>query len=377
MGQHREEMEQGGMRNINALQEFYKGKKVVLTGHTGFKGTWMSIMLETLGAEVCGYSLPLNKYSFYQKVFPRIKYNVEADIADEKKVLQAVEAFQPELVFHLASHSSLNGSMKIPDFILRTNLMGVVNVLEAVRKVKSVKAVVIVTSDKCYQNRETDELYTEESPLGAKDPYSTSKVCQELLTSCYMDTFFKEEIWPVGIATARASNVIGAGDYNISRLMPYLLDSFTHNRIPQIRNPYAVRPWQYVLDVLYGYLLLAEKLYHSIGGTLDYNGAYNFGPGEDGFAQVGKVAELAGHFFDNTFSVNEEGKDHIRKEVEILKLDSTKAQNVLNWKICKTLEDTIALTVDFVKREKNGEDAGKLCREQVRNYLQDLNFEGE
>lgn len=354
----------------NSLQEFYKGKRIVLTGHTGFKGTWMSVMLEILGAKVCGYSLPLNKYSFYQKVAPQIEQSIEADIADAEKVLRTVEAFQPEIVFHFASHSSLDGSMKIPDFILRTNLMGVVNVLEAVRKVESVKAVVIVTSDKCYQNRETNEPYTEASPLGANDPYSTSKVCQELLTSCYMNTFFKKDIQSIGVATARASNVIGAGDYNISRLMPYLLDCFIHNQIPQVRNPYSIRPWQYVLDVLYGYLLLTEKLYDSAGGALNYNGAYNFGPGKDGFAEVGRVAEVTGRLFNNTFSIDKEGKDHIHKETEILKLDSTKAQSVLNWKINKTLEDTIALMVDFVKREKNGEDSGQLCREQVCQYLE-------
>lgn len=352
------------------LKQFYSGKRVLLTGHTGFKGTWMSVLLEELGAEICGYSLPLSSYSFFRKVLPDVVMHVEGDIADSLKVLQTVDQFQPEIVFHFASHSSLDRSMEIPDYILQTNLMGVVNVLEAVRKTKSVKAVVIVTSDKCYLNQETDIPYTEEAPLGAKDPYSTSKVCQELLTSCYLDTFFQNGDYSVGVASARASNVIGAGDYNVSRLMPYLLDCFLNGKIPQIRNPYAVRPWQYVLDVLDGYLLLAKKLYNSSTVTSEFSGAYNFGPREDGFAQVGQVAEMVGKCFNSFYYVKNEEKDRIRKETKILKLDSTKAQNILNWYGQKTLDETIQLTVDFAKKEKMGINPGQLCREQVYKYLE-------
>ena len=354
-------------------KEFWKGKRVLLTGHTGFKGTWMSILLQVLGAEVCGFSLPLNASTFYSQVLPSIQSHNEGDIADTKKVLQLFDTFKPEIVIHLASHSSLDGSMKIPHFILQTNLMGVVNVLEATRKTDSVKSVVVVTSDKCYQNMETNEPYTEDAMLGGKDPYSTSKVCQELLSSCYMDTFFNDEIRPIGIATARASNVIGAGDYNISRLMPYLLDRYSNGRTPQIRNPYAVRPWQYVLDVLYGYLLLAEKLYESAGITTEFNGAYNFGPAADGFEQVGKIAEMVGKQFNSYEYIIKPGEDHIRKETKILKLDSTKAEKVLNWKIQKHLEETITLTVDFVKREQQGEATGFLCREQILRYMEGMN----
>lgn len=357
------------MRDTDSLFEFYKGKKIILTGHTGFKGTWMSTMLEILGAEVCGYSLPINKNSFYGKVSPNIQKHVEGDIADEKKVLYTISSFQPEIVFHFASHSSLDGSMKIPDFILRTNLMGVVNVLEAVRNLDSVKSMVVVTSDKCYENMETDNPYTEDAPLGAKDPYSTSKVCQELLASCYMETFFSGEEKKLGIATARASNVIGPGDYNISRLMPYLLDSFMNNRIPKIRNPYAVRPWQYVLDVLYGYLLLAEKLFNASGKTSKFNGAYNFGPGEDGFERVGRVAELVGKCFQNPFYLETRKNGQISKETKVLKLDSSKAKRVLVWENQMKLKEAIELTADFVKLEKNGQDTGELCRKYILEYF--------
>ncbi|NBJ92535.1 CDP-glucose 4,6-dehydratase [Parablautia muri] len=360
------------MNNIDHVMEFYKGKKVLLTGHTGFKGTWMSVILELLGAKVCGYSLPLNTYSFYHKVSPHLQYHVEGDIADEDKVSFIAGSFQPEIIFHFASHSSLDGSMKIPDFILRTNLMGTVNILETVRQIESIKSVVVVTSDKCYQNLETDELYKEDSILGAKDPYSTSKVCQELLTSCYMDTFFREEGRLIGIATARASNVIGPGDNNISRLMPYLLDSFANERIAKIRNPYAVRPWQHVLDVLYGYLLLAKNLYESAGVTMKYNGAYNFGPNKDGFVQVGHIAAMAARYFENASYSVIKGKDHIRNEAKVLKLDSTKAKDMLGWKPKRTLEETIEFTCNFVIKEKRGENTAELCRDSIRQYLEIL-----
>lgn len=348
---------------------FWKDKRVLLTGHTGFKGTWMSLMLNALGAEVCGYSLPLSPYSFYSNAKVKIARHCEGDIADCKMLGRVIEEFRPEIIIHLASHSSLDGSMKIPDFILKTNIMGCLNIMEASRNADYIKAVVIITSDKCYRNMETDKPYREDSPLGAKDPYSTSKVCQELLTGCYIDTFFNGTNRSIGVATARASNVIGAGDYNISRLMPYLLESYVSGNIPKIRNPHAIRPWQYVLDVLHGYLLLAKKLYENSGITTEYNGAYNFGPGEDGFVEVFKIAQMVGRYFGNEIYIQRDTKDRIQRETKILKLDSSKACKVLNWQVKKSLEETIALTVDFVKREKMGISPEDLCNEQVESYL--------
>ena len=350
--------------------DFWKNKKVLLTGHTGFKGSWMSLMLKELGAEVCGYSLPLNKYSFYEKIHPDIYRHEEGDIADQKRVISVVESFKPEIVIHFASHSSLDRSRKIPDYILRTNLMGCVSILEAVRVVESVKALVMVTSDKCYQNKETEIPYKEDAPLGAKDPYSTSKVCQEILTQCYRDTFFKKTDRAIQAATARASNVIGAGDYNITRLMPYLLDTFSHKKIPQIRNPYAVRPWQYVLDVLYGYLLLAEKLYENPNDYSQFGGAYNFGPREDGFAQVGYVTELVSERFGNLPYEIKTDKEQNNYETKILKLDSSKAQKLLHWMPQKNLRETIALSVTFVKSEMAGHKVDLLARKYIRDYLE-------
>lgn len=349
---------------------FWKGKKVLLTGHTGFKGTWMSLMLEALGAEVCGYSLPLSEYSFYSKSGATVTEHHEGDIADRQKLERVITGFKPEMVIHLASHSSLDGSDKIPDFILRTNIMGVVNLLDICRSLEYIKSIVIVTSDKCYRNLESEKPYVEECELGGEDPYSVSKVCQELISNCYLKTFYEQGKGNACIATARASNVIGVGDYNISRLMPYLLDSFVNGRTPQIRNPYAVRPWQYVLDVAYGYLLLAEKLYESAGITTQYNGAYNFGPEEDGFVQVGQMAEMVGRCFDNAEYVKQQDKNNARKETNILKLDSSKAKIALNWRIQKKLKETIAIIVDCIKQEKAGVAIADLCYAQVREYLE-------
>lgn len=354
------------------LSKFFKGKRVLLTGHTGFKGTWMALMLCRLGARVCGYSLPLSEFSFYNKVKPEIEYHVEGDIADREKIFHAIDSFNPEIIFHFASHSSLDGSDKIPEFILRTNVLGVINLLEAVRLNIQVKSMVVVTSDKCYLNQETQVPYDENSQLGAKDPYSTSKVCQEYLTACYEDSFYKEKNAGPCTATARASNVIGPGDYNITRLFPYLLDAFSSGRKAYIRNPEAVRPWQFVLDVDYGYLLLAKKLYESYGRTTEYNGAYNFGPGEDGFVKVGQVAKRLSSYLKNAEYEVKEGIAAVKKETQILKLDSHKAQAMLNWFPQYSLEETIKAVAEFQCQAQSDIEKYELSRRLIDKYFNEM-----
>lgn len=350
-------------------QLFWKGRKVLLTGHSGFKGSWMSLMLEYLGAEICGYSLPIEKGSFYDRVRPRVRNTVEADIADAKLVQDTIHACAPEIIFHFAAHSSLQGSMDIPDYILKTNIMGTLNILESARHSGTVRVVVIVTSDKCYFNTGKGEAYKEDSVLWASDPYSASKVCQELLSECYRETFFQRRDPAIAIATARASNVVGPGDYNYTRLFPYIFDCFVNGKTPEIRNPHAVRPWQYVLDVLYGYLLLAEKLYHNAEHASMYNGPYNFGPAADGFADVKHVTEIVSKCFRNSSYKMISAKDHIPKETKILMLDSTKARNILGWRPKYSIEDTLRETAQFMKDEKNGQALEQLSREMVRRYF--------
>lgn len=341
----------------------------MLTGHTGFKGTWMSLILEYLGARICGYSLPIASDSFYESVKPEIERCIEADIADSKLVTDSVNAYKPEIIFHFAAHSSLQGSMEIPEYIFKTNLMGTLNVLEAARHSDAVRAIVIVTSDKCYFNCGKDVSYKEGSILWATDPYSASKVGQELLSACYKDTFFQSQGNAIGIATARASNVIGPGDYNYTRLFPYVSYCFANGNVPQIRNPYAVRPWQYILDVLYGYLLLAEKLFLNGGKTTEYNGAYNFGPTASDFINVEHIVQITSRYFGDAPYKVIRGGDHIPHEANILRLDSSKAQKILNWSPRYSVEETLAEAVGFIKSEKSGDSRADLSRRIVADYF--------
>lgn len=348
---------------------FWRERKVLLTGHTGFKGTWMALMLEHLGARVCGYSLPIEPDSFYKSVSPNVEQCVEADIADSATVTKTIDEYKPEIIFHFAAHSSLQGSMEIPEYILKTNFLGTLNVLEAVRHSKTVRAIVIVTSDKCYFDYNKKDVYKEDSLLWATDPYSASKVGQELLSACYRDTFFQNKENPIAIATARASNVVGPGDYNYTRLFPHIFDCFVNERIPEIRNPQAIRPWQYVLDVLYGYLLLAEKLYVNANETAAYNGAYNFGPAEDDFADVENVTKMVSKCFDDAPYKIISGQDHIPRETKVLMLDSTKAQSILNWYPKYSIEKALKETAEFIKAEKRGHDRYDLARKMISEYL--------
>lgn len=361
------------MINSEEMKKFYFGKRVFVTGNTGFKGTWITLMLQHMGACVAGYALPITDISFYHNTNTHVEMQVEADIADTKKVMYSIEAFKPDIVIHLASYSTLEGNMKIPHYILNTNILGVLNVLEAVRVVESVGAVIIVTSDKCYLNKDTDQLYREGDELGANDPYGTSKVCQELLTECYKKTFFDEENVNISIATARASNLIGVGDSNISRLMPYLLETFYSGKVPNIRNPYAIRSWQYVMDALWGYLLLAKKLYENTDNK-KYNGAYNFGPGEDGIINVGEMARLVGSCFGNNQYKVSELMTSAGREAKILKLDSTKAEKLLGWEPKYSLEQAVNEIVSFMKSQKMGCKLEKLADDYVENYLKTYNL---
>lgn len=359
---------------MDILSDFYKGKRILVTGHTGFKGTWMTKVLKKMGAVVCGYSLPLSRYSFYAKADPGTDRHFEGDISDHAGVMQCIDEFKPEIIFHLASHSSMDGGSKIPDFIFRTNFMGVLNIMEAIRLTQSVKAAVIVTSDKCYANMNNGELYKEDSLLWATDPYSASKVCQELLADCYRSTFFDGSLLReencVQVATARASNVIAAGDYNISRLVPYLLSCFAEGREAAVRNPESIRPWQYVLDVIWGYLLLGKKLYLKNG----FGGAYNFGPQESGFATVGTVAEKLAAYFKGARIIYGAQTRTGAGEKAILKLNSEKAMRTLSWKPMYSLDRMLQETGWFVEEEKRGKETSVLCNDAIDRYILEINI---
>lgn len=347
--------------------DFWTGRKVLLTGNTGFKGTWMSLMLEYLGARVCGYALPLEENMFYLDVKPRIERMVEADITDLGEVRKTVDEYEPEIIFHFAAHSSLQGSTEIPEYIIKTNIVGTLNVLEAARLSKSVRSIVVVTSDKCYFNENKNCKYQEDATLWASDPYSSSKVGQELLTDCYMKTFFQKKEKHISIASVRASNVIGPGDYNKTRLIPYLLDEFANGKSPVIRSPYAVRPWQYVLDVLNGYLILAQSLFENTDNT-ELDGAYNFGPMDDGFVDVETITKMISERFENIPFRIILGNRHNVEEKRMLMLDSSKAQRVLGWKCKYSLEQTVGVIANYVKQEITGDKPDILARNLVRQF---------
>lgn len=348
-------------------KEIYRGKKVFLTGHTGFKGTWLSLILEALGAEVYGYALkPETK--FYPEAKPCIKQQWYGYITDRTILQKALQEVSPDIVLHLASHSTLNQSYEITDYIFDTNVMGLVNLLEGVRKAGNANGVLIVTSDKCYRNLESEEPYGEQCELGAQDPYSASKACQELVTECYRNSFFSGEKKNIPIATARASNVLGGGDYNLDRLLPSLLNSFIKGEPAVIRNAGAIRPWQNVLDVLGAYLILAAKMFESRDGSSIFCEPYNFGPNEDGFITVGEMAEkLLKYFPKGTLEIN--SRKNKVKETGILKISSQKANRILGWHPVYTFDDTLRMAAEFAIRESQGEQVRNICMEYINDYL--------
>lgn len=351
------------VEGVGMMRSFYQGKRILVTGHTGFKGTWLCQMLVYLGARLYGFALPGSETELGRGAGMPIK-SFWGDIRDKAAIAEAVRECRPEIIIHLASHSTVNQGQELTHYIFETNGMGVVNLLEAVREIQSVRAVLVVTSDKCYRNRETDVPYTESCSFGAQDPYSASKAIQELISECYWNSFFRNN--GVRIGTARASNVIGGGDFNRTRLFPSLIGCFLRGETAQIRNPYAIRPWQNVLDVLYGYLLYVKLLYEGeLAG--EEMPAFNFGPGADGFVTVREVADMLCEIFpEGRYQIS--GNNTV-KETNILKLDSSNAEKTLGWRPRYCLAETIRMTAEFEQRYAAGEKAGQICGNYICDYF--------
>ena len=350
---------------------FWRGRKVFLTGHTGFKGSWLSLWLQDLGAEVCGLALepPTEPSMFKEASVSQGMRSEIADIRDLECVKAILQQHRPEIVFHMAAQPLVRKSYEDPAGTYATNVMGTVNVLESVRGCGSVRAVVVVTTDKCYENKEWIWPYRETDRLGGYDPYSNSKACAELVVSAYRNSFFNPADYSqhgVAVASVRAGNVIGGGDWAEDRLVPDIMRAFAANKVLTIRSPKAVRPWQHVLEPLGGYLTLAERLC-TVG--VQYGDAWNFGPEcSDAKPVEWMVRELAVEWGGGAhWQVDPHAHPH---EAHMLKLDCSKALHSLDWRPALPLKQALRLTADWYRRWNEGEDARGLAIEQIKRYFE-------
>jgi CDP-glucose 4,6-dehydratase len=348
-------------------RDFWRGRRVFVTGHTGFKGSWLALWLKRLGAEVVGYSLPVaTEPSLFEvaSVGAEIE-SVMGDVRDLELLCATMQAARPEIVLHLAAQSLVHHGYRHPVETFGTNVMGTVNVLEAARTIPSLRSMVIVTTDKCYENRELPRGYRESDRLGGHDPYSSSKACAELVTSAYRSSYFtgKDEDHPV-IATARGGNAIGGGDWAEDRLIPDLITGFVDGTTVAIRNPTAVRPWQHVLELLSGYLLLAERLAEE---GVAYAGGWNFGPNAAEARPVSWVVERIRSVWADGAEWQMDAVEHPH-ETNFLSLDTTKASDLLDWKPRLRLGTAIEWTVDWYRSHAAGEDPRSLCERQFEMY---------
>jgi CDP-glucose 4,6-dehydratase len=352
-------------------RSFWKDRRVFLTGHTGFKGSWLSLWLDALGAKVTGYALepPTAPSLFDQAKAGAGVRSILGDIRDFARLKSALSECSPSVVIHMAAQSVVRRGYEDPIETYSSNVIGSVHLLEAVRQMDRPCTVVMVTSDKCYENREWDWGYRENDPLGGKDPYSSSKACAELVTSAFRDSYFsgKDSTSPrVAVASARAGNVIGGGDWTRDQLVPDIMRAFLSGQPCRIRNRSAVRPWQFVLEPLRGYLVLAERL------TTDparYASAWNFGPAESDAREVGWIAsELARLWGDGASWSNDAGAH--APEAHFLTLDASKTRARMDWKPALSLTQALVWIVEWYRAFQCGEDLQHLTRTQINRYEQ-------
>ena len=354
------------MENINQLKKFWSKKKVFITGHTGFKGSWLSIMLIYLDSTIYGYSLKPKKNSLFNKsmISKDLKSNIYADISDIKKLKNKLKKCKPEIIFHLAAQPLVLESYKEPLKTFNTNLMGTLNLLESIRGVKSIKSVVIITTDKVYKINKNNKSYKELDVLGGHDPYSASKVCTEIAVDSYIKSFFKNTGLQNKISTARAGNVIGGGDFSKYRLIPDIIYSINNNIKLNIRNPDHIRPWQHVLDPLMGYLTLAEKQFKNKINNNQH--AWNFGPSKNNFK---KVIDIVKHIKRSEKLKYTLIKNIKFKETNILKLSSLKAKKKLNWISKWNLNESLAKTLEWNNDTKKGISSKIMCERQFLMHI--------
>jgi CDP-glucose 4,6-dehydratase len=354
------------------FQNFYKGRKVLITGHTGFKGSWLSILLKWLGSDVYGYALnPSTTPSLYDLAkIDQLVNSTIGDVRDYNFLLETMKKVRPEVIIHLAAQPLVRESYRNPRETYEINVMGTVNLFDAMLQVDSVKSVLNVTTDKCYENKEWHWGYRENEPMGGYDPYSNSKGCSELVTSSFRSSFFNPKDYVkhgVGLATARAGNVIGGGDWAEDRLIPDFIRAISKGDNVRIRNPYAIRPWQHVLEPLSGYLALCEKLY-SDGAA--FSESWNFGPDDSDAKNVEWITETICNIWgDNAgFIIDNEMKLH---EANYLKLDCSKAKSLLGWYPKWNIETALISIVDWNKSYLKNADMREVCISQIEKYFKE------
>jgi len=349
---------------------FWQGRRVFITGHTGFKGAWLALWLNKLGASIVGFSLPApTKPSLFELAgIAEVIHSVDGDVRDLERLKGAIGDAAPEIVFHLAAQSLVRLSYSDPVGTFSTNVAGTVNLLEACREAHDLRAVVVVTSDKCYEENSSGRAYKESDPLGGHDPYSASKACAEIATHAYRRSFLGPPESRIAVASARSGNVIGGGDWATDRLVSDLIRAFTTGQSPRLRNPKATRPWQHVLDPLSGYLLLAERLYAE---GQRFSAAWNFGPEPDNAADVQSVANQVARLWgpDATWVLDANPQP---REAPVLALDAAAARERLGWRPRLDLDNTLAWTVSWYQSWHRGGNARHLADAQIARFMEGM-----
>ncbi len=354
------------MENLEMNSDFWNNKRVLITGHTGFKGSWLTIWLKKLGAEIIGFSnsIPTNPSLYELSEINSDITSITGDIRNLSAIHNTISQYKPQIVIHMAAQSLVGPSYNDPVETYSTNVMGTVNLFEAVRKSDDVSVVINVTSDKCYENKETLDGYVETDELGGYDPYSNSKACSELITSSFRNSFFNDTSIEKNLASVRAGNIIGGGDWSKNRLIPDIIKSLQQELPLNLRNPDGIRPWQHVLDPLHGYLILAEHLWTN---NPQFSEAWNFGPEQNSIKPVSWIIDQISEYWGS--SINwEKSKQHFH-ETHVLALNCSKSKSELNWIPKLNLTDSIKWTVDWFKEFYNKSDMRKITEKQIDNFI--------
>ena len=350
----------------NLFSGILKNKTVLVTGHTGFQGAWLSVWLKSLGSNVIGYALePPTQPSLFETL--SLEHDIKhviGDLRDKEKLSNVINQNKPEIIFHLGAQALVRKSYDDPLETFETNIMGTANLLESIRKCTSVKSAVIMTSDKCYENKKISKPHIEDDPMGGFDPYSASKGATELITSSYRDSFFKNNSNLSNIATARAGNVIGGGDWADDRIVPDSIKSIIKNKNPILRNPNSKRPWQYVLEPLSGYMTLCENMWDH---PPEFSDSWNFGPENEGVRTVEEVIDRVSELWGGNAGWEKSNGEHPHEAI-LLKLDITKAKEKLGWVPKWNLDKALKKTVSWYKCYYGGEDIFEISLEQIKEY---------